>query len=312
MELIPAPTDQDLMKVAPRADVAIPFMQKIDADFIRAASNLRLIVQYGVGLEGVDVEEATCQGIAVSNVPACTSGNAQATAEHALLLSLSLLRQSNTELPRRFQSRELGGLPLPRSLHGKNVTVVGYGAVGSVLCKYLVVMGANVTAVRRQWKDEISLPIRKSTCLKEDLPSAELLILACTTTPETFHLINHETVALLPPNALIVNVGRGPLVEHGAILQGLRSGALSGFASDVGVSHPEKPSEPWDPDDELSLHPNALFTPHVGGYVDTSYERMAESIVDAMHHVVQGKPPPVWVNCPEEIERTTLLANSMA
>jgi phosphoglycerate dehydrogenase-like enzyme len=299
IELIHAPTDEELMAVAPQADVALPFMQRFNKDFISSAQNLRLIMQYGVGLEGVDVEEATRQGIAVSNIPAAGSGNSEATSEHALLLSLSLLRHAKNELPRRFQAGELGGLPIPRTLYKKNVTVVGYGAVGSTLCRYLVTLGANVTAVRRKWPptdNQYLEGIERKTTLQQALPGTDLLILACTMTPDTFHLINHETIKLLPKGALLVNVGRGPLVEYNAIMEALDIGAIGGFASDVGVGHPCKPSEPWDPSDPLSIHPNAYFTPHVGGYCDFSYGPMAKAVVDAVECVIRGEPPAVWVN----------------
>ena len=301
LELIHAPTDKDLFRLAPTADVAIPFMQRFTADFLREATQLRLVMQFGVGLEGVDVKEATRQGIAVSNIPAMDTGNAQATAEHALFLSMSLLRSSMLELPRRFQDRELGGWPAPLSLYRRRVTLVGYGAVGATLSSYLTTMGANVTVVRRNWpkeSDTSNAPITRATCLEDVLPTTELLILACTMTPETFHLMDSSTIPLLPPNAMIVNIGRGALVEHAAILSALESKAISGFASDVGVGHSTKPSEPWDPDDPLSLHPNVVFTPHVGGYTEYSYGIMADKVLKAVSDVRVGHPPAVWANRP--------------
>jgi lactate dehydrogenase-like 2-hydroxyacid dehydrogenase len=142
--------------MASEADIVLPFMQVLaDDEFLEKATNLRLVMQYGVGLEGVNIRRATQLGIAVSNIPSFSTGNAHATAEHALFLSTSLLRYSVHELPRRFASQELGGLPIPRTLKGKKVTVVGYGAVGSTLCRYLGVMGAHVTVVRRRkWSDD--------------------------------------------------------------------------------------------------------------------------------------------------------------
>ena len=100
IELIQALTTEQLLDAAPRADVAVPFMERFDKHFIASAENLRLIMQYGVGLEGVDIQEATRRGVAVSNIPADCTGNAEATAEHALFLSMSLLRHAARELPR--------------------------------------------------------------------------------------------------------------------------------------------------------------------------------------------------------------------
>ena len=116
IELVHAPTDGDVMRLAPTVDVALPFMQRFDAAFLQAATKLVLVQQYGVGLEGIDIQTATKLGIAVSNVPANGTGNAQATSEHALLLSMSLLRQTATELPKRLQNQILGGLPAPKTL----------------------------------------------------------------------------------------------------------------------------------------------------------------------------------------------------
>lgn len=298
VELIHVVNAESILAAAPTVHVALPFMERLTVDWIQAAPDLRLIMQFGVGLEGVDVEAASRNDVAVSNIPATDSGNAQATAEHALFLSMSLLRHAY-DLQRRFAARELGGLPLPRTVRGKRVTVVGYGAVGTILCNYLSVLGADVSVVRqRPWPTENPNDggINRVSSLKEALPDTDLLILACPLTPETTGLVNDETLALLPRDALVVNVGRGPLVEHSAILKALESNHIGGYASDVGVGHPTKPSEPWDPNDELTLHEKTLFTPHVGGYCDSAYGKMSASIVDAIGCILRGEPPPVWVN----------------
>ena len=302
-ELVHCPSVHEMQQAAPTIDVAIPFMEQFASDFLQAASRLRLIVQYGVGLEGIDMETATKLGIAVSNVPACQSGNAQATAEHAIYLTIGLLRHSN-DYSRRFQTRQLGGLPIPRTLYKKRVTVVGYGAVGSMLCEnYLLPMGAQVTAVRRNWPLDSNCSgtkgygeIQRSTVLEKELPTTDILILACPLTPRTHHLVNESTISRLPKGSLIINVGRGPLVSYLAILPALKSGRIGGFASDVGISHPEKPAEPWDPQDPICQLPNVIFTPHVGGYTDFAYDKMSLCIVEAMEHVMAGRPPPVWIN----------------
>jgi phosphoglycerate dehydrogenase-like enzyme len=303
IELVTAPT-RSLMKMhASHVHVAIPFMEPLQSNFIDAAPRLRLIQQYGVGLEGVDMVKATDSGIAVCNIPAEVSGNAQATAEHAIYLTTSLLRHSK-DWDRRFLNRQLGGLPMPRTLYQKRVTVVGYGSVGKILVKYLITMGSIVTVVRKQkWNtakpdNDLDGMIRKVDSLNDALPTTDVLILACTLTKETRHLINEPTVARFVPGVLLVNVGRGPLVQYEAIVNGLQSGQVGGFASDVGLGHPTLPSEPWDPqcNRQLTNHPSVIFTPHVAGYTDYSYEKMAQHIVKTVLGVMQGKQPPYWVN----------------
>lgn len=306
IEVIQAPYHADLISLAPSIHVAIPFMEKFTSDFIRGAPNLRLIQQQGVGLEGVDVQAATQEGVAVCNIPANTGTvNAESTAEHALLLTMMLLRSMHQNLPQRFRSGSLGGLqPLPRTLYGQRVTVVGYGAVGSTLCDYLTTLQARVTAVRkRPWEAPTSSStkspasnIKQSNCLEDELPTTDVLILCCTMTPETHHLLSNEFISLLPPGALVVNVGRGPLVEYRAIYDALQRNHVAGFASDVGVGHATKPAEPWDPTDPLSQHPNTIFTPHVGGNCDVVVTNMADIIVNNLELVLDGKPPRHWTN----------------
>ena len=306
IELLYAPTPKDILRLAPSCHVAIPFMEKFDESFIAVATELRLILQFGVGLEGVNIEKATQNGIIVSNIPAHKTGNAEATAEHAVFLTMSLLRRTMDELPKRFANGELGGLPIPRTVMGKRVTVVGYGAVGSKVCEYLSLMGAQVTAVRkRQWSDSETnttqaTTLKKSNDLNSVLPSTDVLILACNLTPETYHLINADRIRRCRKGILIVNVGRGPLVCYDALYEGLQSEHVEAFASDVGIGRSDgistKPSEPWDPHDPLSLHSRTLFTPHVGGYTDYTYRNMAQYVCDAILDIVNGLPPNVWVN----------------
>lgn len=304
IEVLRTPTWQELMDIAPTVHVAIPFMERFTSEFIQKATNLYLIQQYGVGVEGIDLSAATECGVAVANVPAHGTANARATAEHALLLTLMLLRSTHDALPTRFQNQVLGGWPLPQTLYQQRVTVVGYGAVGSQLCQYLITLGANVTAVRRHWpndnnenKNDLSKLIKQSTNLNAELPTTDVLILCCTMTPETHHLINQHRISLLPSSGTwIVNVGRGPLVEYDAICQGLDDANVLGYASDVGIGHSNKPSEPWDPNDPLSFHPKTIFTPHVGGNCDLVVKQMADTIVTNLERILAGKPPHHWVN----------------
>ncbi len=309
IHLVHAPTKEKFWKEAQNAHVAIPFMEAFPTEFFSSdiTPKLRLVVQFGVGLEGVDVKEASKQGIAVSNVPATGTGNAQATSEHAIYLAISLLRGFPTEdFTSRFPNRSLGGLPIPRTIYQKRVTVLGYGAIGSCLARYLSVLGGKVTVVRKTpWTSngEDTTAFHKAESLQEALPTTDVLFLACTLTPDTRSIINDSTIAMLPQGALVVNIARGALVDHGAMLAGLKSGHIGGFASDVGIGHPSKTAEPWDPEDEICrLGPNAnvLFTPHVGGYCDASYSVMVQKIVDSIEHVVRGEAPPVWVNRPKK------------
>jgi len=305
VHLLQVPKDLVLQE-ASTAHMLLPFMETVDAALLADCPLLRTVIQFGVGLEGVDILAASSRGICVSNMPAHGSGNAEATAELAIWLATSLLRRAH-DLQRRFRDQQLGGLPIPRQLRDRNITVIGFGSVGKLVCKAAAVFGARVHAVKKSpWPargecaDSDALAGRSSV---EDLESiakaTDVLFLCCPITPETKELVNSNLVRSLPRGAIVVNVGRGPLVDHGAILDALKEERIAGYASDVGIGHPSKPSEPWDPEDELSKHPATLFTPHVGGYSDGSYIAMANLLVDAIVATREGKPPPVWVNQPK-------------
>lgn len=302
IELLRAPTTNELMRIASTTHVALPFMERFSSDFIEKSQNMLVIHQHGVGLEGVDIEAATNHGIAVCNVPGKGTTNAEATAEHALLLTMMLLRSTQSALPECIQSRQLGGWPLPHTLCEQRVTVVGYGSVGQTLCHYLTTLGAHVTAVRRSWDtisendQNLNVKVKKSTDLEVELPTTNVLILCCSLTPETFHLLNSDRLQLLKRGAYVVNVGRGPLVDYHTIRSAIESEHVAGFASDVGVGHPSKPAEPWDPHDPLSLHPHTIFTPHVGGNCDLVVRKTGEVIIANLERILMGLPPHHWAN----------------
>mmetsp|Transcript_27441 Transcript_27441/g.109940 ORF Transcript_27441/g.109940 Transcript_27441/m.109940 type:complete len:381 (+) Transcript_27441:853-1995(+) len=318
IELVQAASGPDFERHLRDAHVALPFMERITEQHVAAAPLLRLVVQYGVGLEGVDVEACTRRGIAVSNMPAEASGNAAATAEHACFLCLALLRGGVRAMDAVYGRRVLGGPSVVAQLGGKQVLVVGHGAVGRRLARFLRAFDADVSAAHahRAWRaDELHTQtteeggmaetrcIDGGSALKEALGAFDVIALCCPLTPETRGLVDADFLASCKRGAVLVNVGRGPLVHRSAVLDALTRGHLAGFASDVGVGDDAaapgqhgRPSEPWDPDDELSRHPKAYFTPHVGGYSDVAYGNMATSLVDAVLRVRGGERPLVWVN----------------
>lgn len=129
--------------------VLVPRMARIDAATIARAKRLRLIVQFGVGLEGVDLEAATSAGVPVARIPSAATGNAASCAEHCIYLMLALLRNQH-EMAASVAARKLGE-PVGQMLLGKNVLLVGYGGIGQELAPRLKPFGVRVTAVRRSW-----------------------------------------------------------------------------------------------------------------------------------------------------------------
>ena len=302
VELAQVPAEE-LSKALEDAQCCIPFMERLDGALIRGAPDLRLVVQFGVGLEGVDAGACARAGVALSNCPADASRNSDATAEHAVFLALAMLRGGVDALAGRFRDRVLGGLPLPRQLRGKRVLVVGHGAVGRALAaKLRGPWGADVVLAHahRDWGDGEAPPGADVAAGRPGvlaaLPGADVVVLCCPLTDDTRDFVDAAFCAALKPGAVLVNVGRGPIVSRTAVLGALRADPAFSFASDVGVGDATRPSEPWDPADELSAHPRAYFTPHVGGYTDVSYANMSRVVAGAIANVKAREPPDVWLN----------------
>uniref|UniRef100_A0A7I4FQH9 D-isomer specific 2-hydroxyacid dehydrogenase catalytic domain-containing protein n=1 Tax=Physcomitrium patens TaxID=3218 RepID=A0A7I4FQH9_PHYPA len=130
-------------------DICVPRMMRLDAEVIARAKQLQLIVQFGVGLEGVDIEAATRAGIKVARIPSVNTGNALACAEHCIYMMLGLLRHQRV-MASSIAAKRLGE-PAGSTLYGKTIFILGYGHIGKELALRLRYFGVHLLAVRRSW-----------------------------------------------------------------------------------------------------------------------------------------------------------------
>ncbi len=269
-----------------QVDVLVPAMSRLDAQLMDATQP-RLIQQFGAGLEGVDLDAAKQRGIPVANVPAAGTGNASSVAELAVLHLLALSRRLD-ESREALRDRQLGE-PMGRSLVGRTATVVGLGAIGREVSIRLRAFGTRLIGVgRRPYaevdRDVVALidayyPVGKLT---EALARSDLLVACMPLTPQTRGLIGAAELAALGPGALLINVGRGPLVDHDALLAALRDRQLAGAGLDVFWD------EPVDPADSL-LQENVLATPHVGGVTIQAYRATAKKFAANVERLRRGQ-----------------------
>jgi len=248
----------------------IPSMARLTAAVIAAAPRLKLIVQFGAGLEGVDRAAAEARGIPVRNV---AGANAQAVAELALFLMLGLARRL-PEHRRSFQARVVGDPP-GTELQGKVLGIVGLGATGRSLARMARGLGMRVIALRRQAvaaKDPDAEWVGGSADLGRLLAEADYVSLHLPTTPETREIIDAGRLARMKPTACLVNVGRGDLVDRGALLRALQDRRIRGAGLDV---YWEEPPDPGDP---LFFLDNVVATPHLGGVTEEAMARIADRV----------------------------------
>lgn len=180
--------------------------------------------------------------------------------EHIVMVSLMLLRRMPEYLP-TIDRHEWAHFSPIRSITGSNVVILGTGDIGSHTARRMKALGASVTGVCRSGKsgepcfDKV-LPV---SGLDSVLPTADLLILALPSTPETVGILSRERIALLPASACVINIGRGSAIDQDALVEALQARRLSGAALDVMIPEPLPAGHP------LWTCPNTIITPHISG-----------------------------------------------
>lgn len=227
-----------------------PFTPKV----FEAAKDLKIIAKYGAGIDSVDVASATAHGVAVM----ITNGsNAAAVAEHSLALMLALTR----ELPRFDRVLRAGGWKdqsyLVRDFSERTVGIVGYGQIGRRTAALAAAFGAKVVIYSRT-RGTAPQGMEWETDLDRLVARVDILSLHCPLTDQTRGMIGKKQLALMKPEAILVNTARGQLVDEPALTEALKNGKLFGAGLDVFER------EPADPKNPLFALPNVLCTPHIG------------------------------------------------
>lgn len=259
-------------------DVLLPGGGTIGPELMDAARP-RLIQQFGVGLQGVDLEAARERGIEVRNVPAADTGNAAAVAEIVIFHLLALVRRF-PETVASVLGRRLGQ-PLGSTLAGKTVAVLGTGAIGQRVLELLEAFGAEPVGIGRREENDLLPPGRyfPARRLEDALKNADALVACVPLTDGTRGIVGSGAFAAMPPGGYLVNVGRGPVVDYRALLEALREGRLAGAGLDVTWTEPVDPADPL-------LEQNVLVTPHIGGVTRESYAQMAAAFAASVRSVV--------------------------
>lgn len=260
----PADADGILALISTRVD---------DAYLAAAGPQLRIVANYGVGVDNVDLAAAASRGITVTNTPDVLT---ETTAELAIALTLALLRRV-AEGDRFLRARKPWGFGLEfmlgEGMRGKRFAVVGAGRIGRATAKLAEALGADPSFVGRGE-------------LEQALPSADIVSIHCPLTPATRHLIDAKVLALLRPSAILVNTARGPIVDEQALVDALREERLAGAALDV-FEHEPRVAE------ELLTFENVVLTPHLGSATRSTREAMGLSAVGALRaQLLEGREPP--------------------
>ena len=247
----------------------------VDGDYLdRAGPQLRVVANYAVGVNNIDLDAARAAGVLVANTPDVLT---RPTAELTVTLMLSLLRRV-TEGDRLIRRGEPWGFSLEfmlgESLDGKLVGIVGPGRIGRETARLVEPFGARTAFVGRGGD------------LGALLAAADVVSLHCPLTPETHHLIDAAALAAMKPSAVLVNAARGPVVDERALVEALRAGSIAGAALDVYEREPEV-------SEELLTMDNVVLSPHLGSATRPTREAMGMLAVEALRAVLlRGERPP--------------------
>lgn len=274
-------SSQDLVKMLPDVDGYIAGLDEIDRAALEAASQLKVVARYGVGVDAVDLEAACELGIVVTNTPGANSGS---VAELALGLMLILARNITTAV---IMTRQGEWPRLPgRSLEGKTVGILGFGAVGQQLARRLAGFGCTVLAydpcANRDAAEQLRVELREQD---EVIAQADFLSLHLPALPETCGLVNKAFIAKMKRGAYLINTARGEIVNEDALLAGLESGQIAGAALDTFLQQPPAITHP------LLQHERVIATPHMGAHSDGATNAMGwASLYDCLA-VLRGEEP---------------------
>ena len=241
---------------------------RVDGEFLdRAGSRLRIVANYGVGVDNIDLGAARQRGVVVANTPDVLT---KATAEQAIALTLALLRrvaEGDRFLRRGAEWRFSVGFMLGESLDGKTVAIVGPGRIGRETARLADAHGASVLLVGR------------GDSLHAALGVADVVSLHVPATPETRHLIDADALRAMKTTAVLVNTARGTIVDEAALVDALRSGGIAGAALDVFEFEPHVSPE------LLELE-NVVLTPHLGSATRETREAMGLLAVSALRSLL--------------------------
>ncbi|MFV0460980.1 MAG: NAD(P)-dependent oxidoreductase [Actinomycetales bacterium] len=281
-EFVATPTAADLAVASAaivRADIAL------DAAALGQMPELKVLARTGVGTDLIDLEAATSRGIPVVITPGSgTRAVAEGVIAHALHLAKRLTPMTTLVRDDRWRDRTLSG-PLG-DLDGATIGIIGYGRIGRRVGELASAFGMRVLA-----HDPFAAPEPQVNCpdLNQLAGESDYLSLHVPLTPQNVHLVDEQFIARMRPGAILINCGRGALVDLDAALAGLRSGRLAGLGLDVFDPEPPEHHPIFD-------HPHVCLTPHLMGMTRRAGEATFRDAARGITDVLTGRTPPAVAN----------------
>lgn len=282
------PTDAQLADLCRSAHALVCMAtDRIDGALIRKAKSLRVVVNYAVGHDNIDLEALTSAGIAAGYTPGVLT---ETTADLTWALILAVARrivEASAFVRHGDWERVSYDLFLGQDLQGATLGVVGLGAIGQAVARRARGFRMRVVYTGRETR-----PIwgARRLPLDELLRVADVVTLHTPLTPETTGLIGEQELGLMKSTAVLINASRGKVVDQAALTRALEAGRIGGAGLDVTAD------EPIDPNDPLLRLPNCIVLPHIGSATLAARRRMARLVVDNVRAGLAGERLPACLN----------------
>ena len=260
-------TAAELLEYSPRLVGIIAGDDDLSGAFFDGSPELKTVIRWGIGMDSVDHDAAQRHGVTVRNTPG-VFGHEVADAAFGYILNLARGQVTVDAAVRRGEWPKHEGI----TLAGTQLGVVGFGAIGREIARRGAGFGMDLAAFD-PYVDTAPAGV-SMTGLDELLATCRFIVLACPLTPETFHLINGDKLALARPDSYLINVARGPVVLEADLIDALKSGRIAGAALDVFEV------EPLPLDSELRTLPNVILGAHNGSNTREGVARASRTAVD--------------------------------
>jgi glyoxylate reductase len=289
-ELPPPP--EELARQATQSDGLLALLtDRIDAALLEGAPGLIAVSNMATGFDNVDVAAASRMKVLVTRTPGVLS---ETTAEFTIALIFAAARRI-VEGDRQVRAGEWKTwgpeVLLGRDLTGATLGIIGMGGIGQEVARRARALGMRILYYSRTPKPPLERRYRMEFgSLNELFQRSDVVSLHAPLTAETHHLINKRTLALMKPEAVLVNTARGPLVDQGALYEALSEGKIGAAALDV------TDPEPMPADDPLLTLPNVIVTPHIASASVATRSRMAVLAAENLVQALNGRLPKHTVN----------------
>ena len=271
---------------AAEADIVLTNKVIINREMMAQLPQLKYIGVLATGYNVVDIEAAHERGIIVTNVPAYS------TESVAQMVFAHLLTVTNRTEHYAIQNRQGRWSKNPDfcywdfphlELAGKTFGIVGLGNIGRRVAEIALAFGMQVKALTSKSADTLPAGIEKAD-LEVLLATSDVISLHCPLTDTTRQLINRDTLSKMRPSAILINTGRGPLVDDQAVASALAKGQLAAFCADVLTEEPPKANNP------LLSQPNAFITPHIAWATEEARSRLLQVAISNVQAFLNAKP----------------------